>query len=58
MRIAHRFIGGKRSEQPLSPVGTTESEEGVNRPSGTNGYAALIVPALKMLGYHRRSLRD
>jgi len=38
------------SEQPVSPVGTTESEEGVIRPSGTRRYAAIIVPSTEDAG--------
>ena len=51
MRVAHRFIVGKRASNSVSPVGTAKREERAIRPLPDYGDPPLsLFPALKMLG--------
>jgi hypothetical protein len=50
VRIAHRFIGGTRASNTVSPVGTAGREERVIRPYGTKRISAIIVPSTKDAG--------
>jgi hypothetical protein len=49
VRIAHRFIGGKRASNSVSPVGTAGEKCGSSVPKGLRG-SAIIIPSTEDAG--------